>query len=343
MPNALPKVTIVILSHRKQLVGQAEASARNQTYPNVQVVTQYDTDAWPTKLNEVVAIAKGEYIVVLCDDDVLAPTFVEETMAVALGSDADIVYTDRRAFYDDEEPSTARHFRLHGDAFDGGPEQHAYRITFHVEQFLYGSSLPMTCLMRKTLWDRLGGHDVFMPHSDTELWYRAVEAGAVTCYLPQPLFWYRYHAGQMSRQVATLNPALRAFHRKHFLTFGAIMAEATPFAGPEDAFTVPILAPEYRVGYKTAHFTTLTTLGLMATETHPLSDLAKIAIQLKQREAEQAVNAVVALALRDAGLRFEDGWRLNDQYDAVREVPNATMFTAPVLVPDTPTERVESA
>jgi hypothetical protein len=292
----------------------------------VQVLTQYDVEAWPEKLNELVGIARGEYVIILCDDDCLAPTYVEDTMSVALASNADIVYTDRRAFYNHQEPSEGKHFRMHGKAFDGGPGANAYVIRLSAPDFLFGSSLPMTCLIRKGWWERMGGHDCLLAHSDTEFWYRSIRDGAVTVYLPRPLFWYHYHAEQMSRSVNTLRPALEAFHRKHFLDFGAVMKDATAFSGPDDKFTVPLCPPSHRVGYVAAHFTSYTTLGHMALETRQLGDVARLAIQLKRQEAEQAVNAVVALVMHEAGVSFEDGWRLTDNLTLVREVPNTIAY-----------------
>lgn len=46
-------------------------------------------------------------------------------------------------------------------------------------------------------------------------------------------------------------------------------------------------------------------------------------VQLKQREAEQAVNATINLVLLEEGLSPEDGWKLNTDYRAVREIPDA--------------------
>lgn len=337
--GALPKVSVVVLSHRRELVGQAEHAARTQTYPNVQVLTQYDREAWPEKFNAIMDVAKGDYLVPLCDDDLIAPTYVEETLGAALGLNADIVYTDRRAFHDGEDPLASPHYRMHS-ALPVETDK-SYGITIDERSFAFGSSLPFTHLVKKAWWAKMGGHDAAVPHSDTEWWYRSIKAGARTAYVPRPLFWYRFHPTQTSNRISSLRPALQAFHRKHFPDFGHIMAEASWFEGPDEPYQVPVCPPAFRVGYQTAHFSSLTTLGLMPIEKKPISDLAKLAIKLTRQQAEQAVNTAIMMAMQDAGVNPADGWRLNDQMELVREEaflpPPAPM---PVIEPEQQPEPV---
>lgn len=218
----VPSVSIVILSHRRHLMVEAWQSAVAQTAPDVQILVQYAERAWPEKLNEAVNASRGEFIVILCDDDLLDPTYVSRCLALAREG-ADIVYTDRRVWQDGTEPASGVHFRQHGEAFSG-PD--CYWIQHDLDGFRLGSSLPMTCLIRRSLWDRLDGHDPQMPHSDTEFWYRAVLAGAKCGYIPEPLFWYREHAAQSSRVNDQMLAFLYAFHRKHFATTGVRMDTA---------------------------------------------------------------------------------------------------------------------
>lgn len=217
----MPRVSVVILSHRPAMLRQALDSVLAQTEPGVQIVVQYCSEAWPTKLNEAVNATTGTYVVILCDDDLLHPAYLERCLLVA-EQGADITYTDRRVFRS-EPPERGFHFRMHGDQFRG-PE--FYWMEMDPEGFRFGSSLPMTCMIRRTWWDRMGGHDTLMPHSDTEFWYRSVVNGAKCGYLPEPLFWYREHADQITRKNDQMMEFLHAFHRKHFLAFGVLMETA---------------------------------------------------------------------------------------------------------------------
>lgn len=313
-----PKVSIVVLSHRLRshpaMVRAALDSAVNQSYGDVEVRLTYHPENWPTKLNDAVAKTRGEWVIILCDDDLLHPDYVK-TCLEAGAEYTDCVYTDRRVFRDWENPEDGFHFRMHGKELSG-PD--AYRIALSPGSFLFGQSLPMTCMIKRDLWDELKGHDPEMPHSDTEMWYRMTMAGARFVYVPQALFYYREHHGQMCRIVNTMPMALRQFHRKHFLAFGVTF-------GPDRGYEVPgeMLPIERRLGYQAAYHTPLTTTGYMATERRTLPQTAKIAIQLKQREASQAVDMLIDLALHEVGLDAKEGWKLDGNYEAVREVPNA--------------------
>lgn len=314
-----PKVSINVVSHRlrsdPQMVVNAVLSATNQTDPDVEVRVVFQEENRPTKLNDLVKGSSGHWITVLCDDDLLHPKFVEMGMAVAEEApDINVIYTDRKVFRSHEKPDDGYHFRMHGPKFCG-PD--AYRIQHTPGSFVFGQSLPMTIMVRRDLWDRMGGHDSGMPHSDTELWYRMANAGAHFAYLPYPLFYYREHYGQMCRIVNTMPDALRVFHRKHFLAFGIAFHPMRGYELPGTAIPV-----HRRLAYKSAYLPSLTTSGYMALERKKMRDSARAMIILKQREAETAVNAAISLVLQEEGLSAEDGWKVNTNYELVREVPD---------------------
>jgi len=183
---------------------------------------QYCPSAWPEKLNDAVNASRGDHLVILCDDDLLAPTYVERCLQL-MDQGADIAYTDRRVFQDGKPPESGVHLHHHGDKVPGILP---VWTELKEEGFTFGATMPMTCMIRRTLWDRLDGHDIHMPHSDTEFWYRAVLAKARTAYIPEPLFWYRQHPGQSSRVDPQQFEAMRCFHRKHFARTGVLMTKA---------------------------------------------------------------------------------------------------------------------
>lgn len=240
----MPKVTVVILSHRAHFLPGVLASVKAQTHPDVQIIVQHDVENWGTKFNEAASIAKGEWILPLCDDDLLDPRYLERCLDIA--GNADIVYTDRYMFPDGTEPQTGHRDHLFGPAY--GPEMSGDRGYFITdippEFFQMGATLPMTCLIRTTWWNALGGYDPQMPHADTEFWYRSSQAGAIMHYVPEPLFWYRQHDGQYSKTHPSMLDAMQAFHAKHFTKFGMLFQDAKHIDGP--LYEVGFVPEEYR-------------------------------------------------------------------------------------------------
>jgi hypothetical protein len=215
-----PSVSVIILSHRKGMVPEAFRSALEQEGEHdPQILVQYCPLNWPEKLNAAVNASEGEFVVILCDDDLLAPTFLSRCLACR--DAGDLIYTDRRIFQDGEDPASAPIARFHSSR----PAGEISHVRLDPASFLFGSALPMTCMIRRTLWDKLRGYDTSIPHADTEFWFRALLAGARTMYVAEPLFWYRQHPEQLSRTVASMAPALREFHRKHHQFFGVTLSE----------------------------------------------------------------------------------------------------------------------
>ncbi len=133
-----------------------------------------------------------------------------------------------------------------------------------------------------------------------------------------------------------MGPALKAFHRKHFQDFGMVIGRGTGKAARP--MQLGFVKPHERLGYATAHFTSLTTEGWsnMPTETKALSQAAKIAMRLQMEKAQNEVNATIAAILNDANLNPEDGWKVTPDGDATREV--AEQPTGPVLGVDAPAD-----
>lgn len=314
-----PLVSVVVLSHRFReqpgMVGEAIASVLNQTESDVELRVAYMRENRPTKLNDAVLGTCGQWVAVLCDDDLLHPQFVEMGMRIARDApDVNVIYSDRKVFRSHEKPEDGFHFRMHGKALSGPG---AYRIDITPGSFIFGMSLPMTCLIRRDLWDKLKGHDPKMPHSDTELWYRMAAVGAHFAYLPYPLFYYREHDGQMCRITNTMPHALRVFHRKHFKAFGIAFHPAQGFEIP--GTSIPL---ERRLAYESAYLPSLTTAGYMALETKKIRTSAEAMIKLTQQQAEMKVNTSIRLVMEEEGVSAEDGWKLGPDYTLVREVPD---------------------
>lgn len=237
-----PRVSIILQSHRPSLLPRAVASVLAQTaIGKVQLIVQHARDNWQDKFNQAASIAEGEFLVPFCDDDLLAPTYVEDVLRVIdVATPApDVLYTDRTIFEDFPrtwwKPSTWRkqkpwegvQVQQFGPEYTlekAGPKGY-YSTPIPPEFFIMGASLPMTCVIRKSLWDELKGYDN-IPHADTEFYYRAAVAKATFAYLPKKIFWYRQHPTQQCRVVDTMRPAMEAFHKKHFMRFGIVFDAA---------------------------------------------------------------------------------------------------------------------
>ena len=241
-----PRFTIVLQSHRPHLLPVAVANVMQQTaLDDVQLLVQHARENWAEKFNQVAAAAVGEYLIPLCDDDLLHPEYVAECRKVLdVATPAlDCLYTDRTIFQDFPrvwwKPSTWRkckpwegiQVQQFGPAYpieNAGPKGY-YSTPMPPEFFIMGASLPMTCVIRTSVWRELGGYDN-IPHADTELYYRMAEAEKVFGYLPKKLFWYRQHPTQQCRVVDTMRPAMEAFHKKHFRRFGIVFDAAIDVA-----------------------------------------------------------------------------------------------------------------
>jgi glycosyltransferase involved in cell wall biosynthesis len=194
--------SIIIASYNyARFLAEAIESALAQTHRDIEVIVVDDgsTDdsvevasRYPVrvieKANEGVARtrnrgaseARGEYVVFLDADDVLQPTFIERCLQ-AIG-DAAYAYTQVEKF------GTASGL-LHTRDFDG-------RALFD------GNFVPVTALIRKRVFDAVGGFDWTWPaHEDHELWARMFVRGHRGVYVEEPLMRYRFH-GQ-SRNTLT--------------------------------------------------------------------------------------------------------------------------------------------
>jgi hypothetical protein len=132
------------------------------------------------RINKAVAETDCDAFLVLCDDDKLAPMYIEKT-AAAMESDpdvVDVVYTGQRWFGD---MSLLRN-----------------RSVLPITNAPHISSL-----VSKRAWKLAGGfRDV--PHQDQDFWYACKASGCGEdgwVWIQEPLFLYRIHDRQFSEQV----------------------------------------------------------------------------------------------------------------------------------------------
>lgn len=193
-----PLVSIVIANYNYgRFLDESISSALGQTYQNVEVIVVDDGSSddsvavakkYPVRvieqLNSGVARARnrgalearGELVVFLDADDILALDYVERCYALLKNAPANVayVYTEAERFGLQTGPLGTR-------PFDG-------RALF------MGNFVPVTTLLRKRVFDEAGGFDATWPaYEDYELWARLYTRGYSGVFLDAPMFRYRFH------------------------------------------------------------------------------------------------------------------------------------------------------
>jgi glycosyltransferase involved in cell wall biosynthesis len=132
---------------------------------------QYTRKERSDKINEMGARATGDYILVLCDDDLITPDFLEKTVSAMEEMDVDIVYTDMKRFGAMNNIVVAREWN---DSIEE-------------------DTIPyITSLVKKSVWDKIGGYDHKLYNfADWDFWWTAKDMGCSAYHLPEPLFHYR--------------------------------------------------------------------------------------------------------------------------------------------------------
>lgn len=133
--------------------------------------------------------ATGEFVLPLDADDLLEPTYLETTVAVlSQTTDIDCVFTDLRLFGSTSKLSTN----------DG---------THDLREILRRQWIPGAgTLMRRTVWERVGGYwedRRIVGNEDWEFWIAALASGATARHIPEPLYLYRQHEGSTSGVLRT--------------------------------------------------------------------------------------------------------------------------------------------
>lgn len=184
-----PKVSILIPAfkpERSAMLKEALDSIHNQVFKDFEIImthyeSRFNTGINHDKVNEMAKIAKGEFLVVLSDDDKLDPYFLDKTVAVAESQGLDIVYTDIKTFDLREEVWIANSYGL--------------------ETFIHTTAPWMTSLIRKTVFDELGGWDKDQDYQDWDFYFRCFKAGKLAGRIAEPLFLYRLHKTNSSNSM----------------------------------------------------------------------------------------------------------------------------------------------
>lgn len=189
------KVAVITaaLPTRGHLLADAIASVATQTLPAHRhlVAVDLQREGSAAVRNQLAAAAYDcDWLAFLDDDDVLYPHHLERLVAAGEEHGADLVYPwcDVEGRSDGWNPSRS----------------------FDADALRQGNYVPITCLVRRRTFDRLGGFRPFEQwppemqtfdgggfrgHEDWDLWIRMLDAGCSFVCVPERTWRYRLHAG----------------------------------------------------------------------------------------------------------------------------------------------------
>ncbi|MBC8084977.1 MAG: glycosyltransferase [Hymenobacter sp.] len=153
--------------------------------------------------NKGIAHARGEYILFLDSDNKIRPDYIRQGIAVLNHRpEVGVVYGKASFFGEVAAP------RFAGQPFDP-------------YQLLKENYIDMCSVIRRSMWEELGGLDearLLMGHEDWEFWIRAAGAGWQFQYVDEILFDYRIRANSLiteAVQPEAYRTMLAYVHAKH--------------------------------------------------------------------------------------------------------------------------------
>jgi glycosyltransferase involved in cell wall biosynthesis len=172
-------VTVITptLAHRHEMLANCMESVRNQTVlPKSHIIgTDYERIGTSFMLNKLIDSATTEWVVPLCDDDILFPDYIEKLVGNA--DDADMIYP---------------WCEVVGTRSDWNPNSY-----FEPEKLANANFIPATVLLRKSTWEELGGYPDHVCE-DWKMWIKMVESNKKIKCLPEVLWQYRFHGKNIS-------------------------------------------------------------------------------------------------------------------------------------------------
>ncbi|HJH29875.1 MAG TPA: glycosyltransferase [Methanosarcinaceae archaeon] len=225
-----PKVSIIIPSYNNgKYIGSAISSALNQTYPNIEVIIVDDNSNDGTKeiLNELInsnlicifnknnvgasaskniAIRRssGEYIAILDSDDVYSKQKIEAQINCfekleLTNSKIGLIYCGIKHI--DDNCNVLRKILPKGKGWSG---------------VIHGEFIGATPLIKKECFEKAGMFDENLRYfEDRDLYYRIHKCGYSFGYIEKPLYLYRNHSTNISKNSELYLKNIDLFYRKY--------------------------------------------------------------------------------------------------------------------------------
>jgi glycosyltransferase involved in cell wall biosynthesis len=128
--------------------------------------------------NTAASHSQGELLIPLDADDKLAPQYIERTLKAMCDADASAAYSDVQIF---------------------GMHSLVYKPSSDLADIFTGHYPHNTLLMKRELFDAVGGYRKFGYIEDTAFWVSIIELGKPFAYVPEPLYFFRRHLESASR------------------------------------------------------------------------------------------------------------------------------------------------
>lgn len=235
-PPSLPRVVLGITHYeRPEKLLDAVVSAMRQTYANLRIVvvddgsprpeTQQALDKIAVMLeraggmlirrengylgaarNSIAAATESDYLCFLDDDDIAFPTLIEQLVAAAMRTDADIVNCINRYMPESRRieawPDPQRFEQKVSYVPTGGP------LSLAALENCLGSA---TSLIRRSTFDAIGGYTEIhgVGHEDYEFYVRALQHGARIEISPQVLYLYEVDRPSMIGSTSAIRNTRR--------------------------------------------------------------------------------------------------------------------------------------
>lgn len=205
MSAGIPRVTAVIPFYNDPYIGEALDSVLAQRFEGLEIIVVDDgstRETWrleryrglvhvlgkanggtASALNHGFRMARGEYVAWLSSDDRWLPGKLERQIAHMERTGSAFSHTAFRYIGPDGQPSRR-------------PVRLAYDSPYEFYRSLFGANAINGCtvMMRKSLYERLGGFDETALYAhDYDMWLRAILAGYPPTYLSEALTEYRRH------------------------------------------------------------------------------------------------------------------------------------------------------
>jgi len=173
---------------------EAILQAYEKLQNNVIQVVRRDNGGLSAARNTGITRAAGEYIVTLDADDLIHPAFIEKSVWVLERNETiQFTYPLVQLF---------------------GEQNHVWEtLPYSFFYLKFRNYIPATIVMRKQMWEKLGGYDERMRegYEDWDFLIRAGTQGYVGYHLNEILFYYRKHAGSMLEGSKKKHSKLRKY------------------------------------------------------------------------------------------------------------------------------------
>lgn len=199
----MPTVDVSILItcfNKEEYLDECVSSVLDQTFKPKEIIVVHDACENPAHHSATTSImlpknvgvntardiafsySTGKFILFLDADDKISPDYIQKMIDIK----TDIAYPDMFLWY------------VHGKY--GGDNKLICTPPITAQNMWHHCQIPITCLMTREVYKKLGGFHQFDVYEDWDFWIRAMIAG-FKFKKAQTLLWYRQIHGSRNRQL----------------------------------------------------------------------------------------------------------------------------------------------